>query len=138
MTWRAAHRRDSPLLAELNYQLIADERHRNHMTVPELERRMRSWLEEGYDAVIFEHDGQVAAYALYHSLPEEVHLRHFFVARHLRRQGIGREAFGILRDKIWPPSPRLTVSVLTENDGALKFWRAMGYKDYCLAMEILR
>src|ERR1700683_1441017 len=117
MTWRAAHRRDSRLLAELNSHLIADERHRNPMTVPELERRMRSWLEEGYDAVIFEHNGQVAAYALYHSEPEHTHLRHFFVARTPRRQGLGREAFGILRDKIWPSASRLTVSVLTENDG---------------------
>jgi GNAT superfamily N-acetyltransferase len=138
MTWRMAQRRDCRLLAELNHQLIADERHRNSMTVPELERRMRSWLEEGYDAVLFERDGEVAAYALYRADPEEVHLRHFFVARHLRRRGIGRTAFDLLRDQIWPRARRLTVSVLTQNEAAVKFWRAMGYKDYCLAMEITR
>lgn len=110
MTWRVAQRRDCRLLAELNHQLIADERHRNPMTVPELEKRMRSWLEEGYHAVLFERDGEVAAYALYRAEPEEVHLRHFFVARHLRRQGVGREAFDLLRDRIWPRAPRLTVS----------------------------
>jgi GNAT superfamily N-acetyltransferase len=138
MTWRVAQRRDCRLLAELNHQLIADERHRNTMAVLELEKRMRSWLEEGYEAVLFERDGEVAAYALYRAESEEVHLRHFFVARHLRRQGIGREAFGLLRDRIWPRAQRLTVSVLTHNDTAVKFWRAMGYKDYCLAMEIVR
>jgi GNAT superfamily N-acetyltransferase len=138
MTWRVAQRRDCRLLAELNHQLIADERHRNSMTVQELEKRMRSWLEEGYEAVLFERDGEVAAYALYHAEPEEVHLRHFFVARHLRRQGIGREAFDLLRDRIWPRAQRLTVSVLVHNDAAVKFWRVMGYKDYCLAMEIVR
>jgi GNAT superfamily N-acetyltransferase len=138
MTWRMAQKRDCRLLAELNHQLIEDERHRNTMTVVDLERRMRSWLQEGYDAVLFEHEGEVAAYALYRAETEEVHLRHFFVARHLRRQGIGREAFGLLRDQIWPRASRLTVSVLTQNDAAMKFWRAMGYKDYCLAMEILR
>jgi GNAT superfamily N-acetyltransferase len=138
MNWRLAQRRDCRLLAELNHQLIADERHRNSMTVQELERRMRSWLEEGYQAVLFERDGEVAAYALYRAEPEEVHLRHFFVARHLRRQGVGRQTFDLLRDHIWPRARRLTVSVLTHNDGAVKFWRAMGYKDYCLAMEILR
>ena len=138
MTWRAAQRRDCRLLAELNYQLIADERHRNAMGIPELERRMRGWLDEGYQAILFERDGEVVAYALYHAQPEEVHLRHFFVARHLRRKGIGRDAFSLLRDDIWPKARRLTVSVLTHNESAMKFWRAMGYKDYCLAMEIVR
>jgi GNAT superfamily N-acetyltransferase len=138
MTWRAAQRRDCRLLAELNFQLIADEHHRNSMNVQDLERRMRSWLQEGYDAVLFERGGEVAAYALYRIEPDEIHLRHFFVARDLRHQGLGREAFNLLRDRIWPRAPRLTVSVLTHNDAALNFWRAMGYKDYCLAMEILR
>jgi GNAT superfamily N-acetyltransferase len=138
MTWRTAQRRDCRLLAELNLQLIADERHRNSMGVPELERRMRSWLQEGYEAVLFERDGEVAAYALYNVQPDEIHLRHFFVARHLRRQGVGREAIELLRDRVWPLSPRLTVSVLTHNEAAVQFWRAMGYKDYCLAMEIVR
>ncbi|HEX3988940.1 MAG TPA: GNAT family N-acetyltransferase [Verrucomicrobiae bacterium] len=138
MTWRAAQRRDCRLLAEMNHQLIEDERHRNDMAVPELERRMKSWLEEGYQAILFERDGEIAAYALYHAQPEEVHLRHFFVARHLRRQGVGRAAFELLRNSIWPPARRLTVSVLCHNEGATKFWRAMGYKDYCLAMEIVK
>jgi GNAT superfamily N-acetyltransferase len=138
MTWRVAQRRDCRLLAELNFQLIADERHRNTMPVSELESRMKSWLQEGYEAVLFERDVDVAAYALYRAEPEEVHLRHFFVARHLRRQGVGREAFNLLRDRVWPRAPRLTVSVLTDNEAAVKFWRAMGYRDYCLAMEILR
>jgi|SRR5580658_4825606 GNAT superfamily N-acetyltransferase len=138
MTWRWAQKRDCRLLAEMNFQLIEDERHRNTMDVGDLERRMRSWLQEGYEAVIFEHDREPASYALYRAEAAEVHLRHFFVARHLRRRGIGREAFGLLRDHIWPRVPRLTVSVLTHNDAAMKFWRAMGYKDYCLAMEILR
>ncbi len=138
MTWRMAQRRDCRLLAELNHQLIADERHRNSMTVQDLERRMRSWLEEGYEAVLFERDGEVAGYGLYRVEPDEIHLRHFFVARHLRRRGIGREGFNLLRDHIWPRAQRLTVSVLTHNEAALNFWRAMGYKDYCLAMEIVR
>jgi GNAT superfamily N-acetyltransferase len=138
MTWRWAQKRDCRLLAEMNFQLIEDERHRNTMDVGDLERRMRSWLQEGYEAVLFERDGEVAAYALYNVQPDEIHLRHFFVARHLRRQGVGREAIELLRDRVWPLSPRLTVSVLTHNEAAVQFWRAMGYKDYCLAMEIVR
>lgn len=107
------------------------------MSVAQLETRLRHWLEEGYEAVLFEKDGETAAYALYRAQPEEVYLRHFFVARNRRRQGIGREAMGLLRGHIWPATQRLAVSVLVENQAAIRFWRAMGYKDYCLTMEIL-
>jgi predicted acetyltransferase len=137
MTWRMATKRDYRLLAELNHQLIADEGHRNKMNVAELEGRLRSWLEEGYEAVIFERDGEVAAYALFRAQVEEIYLRHFFVVRNRRREGIGREAIGLLRGRIWPPTRRLAVSVLVDNQAGLQFWRAVGYKDYCLTMEII-
>jgi GNAT superfamily N-acetyltransferase len=137
MNWRMATKRDCGLLAELNHQLIADERHRNRMSVPQLEARLRHWLEEGYEAAIFEKDGETAAYALYHAQPDEIYLRHFFVVRHRRRQGIGREAMGLLRERIWSGSRRLAVTVLAHNEGAIQFWRAMGYQDYCLTMEIV-
>jgi GNAT superfamily N-acetyltransferase len=136
MNWRLATKKDCRLLAELNHQLIADEGHRNPMTVPQLETRLRNWLEEGYEAALFEKNGQMAAYALYQTQPEEVYLRHFFVVRQRRRQGIGREAMRLLREHIWPRSRRLAVSVLVHNQGAVQFWRAMGYRDYCLTMEI--
>jgi predicted acetyltransferase len=136
MTWRLATKHDCLLLAELNHQLIADEGHRNPMTVAELQGRMRTWLEEAYEAVLFEVDGEVAAYALYRFQAGEIYLRHFFVVRHRRRQGIGRQAMGLLRGRIWPKAQRLTVSVLTHNEAGAKFWRAMGFRDYCLTMEI--
>jgi predicted acetyltransferase len=136
MTWRLANKRDCKLLAELNHQLIIDEGHRNQMTVQELEGRMRDWLDEAYEAVLFEDGGEVAAYALYRHQAGEIYLRHFFVVRHRRRQSIGRQAMELLRGRIWPKAQRLTVSVLTHNQAGLKFWRAMGYRDYCLTMEI--
>jgi predicted acetyltransferase len=136
MTWRLATRRDCRLLAELNHQLIIDEGHRNQMSVAELEVRMKEWLDEDYRAVLFEMGSQVVAYALYRSSAGETYLRHFFVVRGRRRQGVGRAAIGLLRNHIWPKTERLTVSVLTHNEAGLKFWREMGYRDYCLTMEI--
>jgi predicted acetyltransferase len=136
MTWRLATKRDCRLLAELNHQLIVDEGHHNQMTVSELEARMKEWLDEAYQAVLFELEGEVAAYALYRTQAGETYLRHFFVVRHRRRQGIGRQAMGLLRRDVWPKTQRFTVSVLTHNEPGLRFWRAMGYQDYCLTMEI--
>jgi predicted acetyltransferase len=137
MTFRRATLDDCALLAELNHQLIRDEGHRNKMTVPELERRMKGWLASEYAAVLFENDGEAVAYALYREQAEEIYLRQLFVVRNQRRKGIGKEAFKILRSKIWPKNKRLTVEVLVENEAAVAFWRAAGYQDYCLTLEIL-
>ncbi|HLX94990.1 MAG TPA: GNAT family N-acetyltransferase [Verrucomicrobiae bacterium] len=137
MTLRRATLRDGALLAELNYQLIRDEGHRNPMTVPELEQRMKRWLASEYAGVIFEETGEVVAYALYREQPDEVYLRQLFVVRNRRRQGKGRRAMEILRTQIWPMHKRLTVEVLVRNEAAVAFWRSVGYRDYSLALEIL-
>src|SRR5580704_12658770 len=115
MNFRCATLNDCALLAEMNHQLIRDEGHRNKMTVPQLEQRMKGWLATDYVAVIFEKGGEVVAHALYRDDPEELYLRQLFVVRNRRRQGIGRAAMEILRTQIWPKNKRLTVSVLVHN-----------------------
>jgi len=135
--WRRAGPKDVPLLAALNHQLIQDERHRNPMTVPQLEERMRNWLHENYTAMIFEDASGVVAYALYREQPEEIYLRHFFVVRHRRRQGLGRRAIHLLFTDVWPTNKRLTVNVLTANTSGIAFWRSVGFVDYCLTLEIV-
>jgi predicted acetyltransferase len=137
MHFRRATLNDCALLAELNHQLIRDEGHRNKMTVPELEQRMNAWLSSEYAAVLFEDDAETVAYALYREQPEEIYLRQLFVVRNRRRQGLGRTAVEILRSKIWPKNKRLTVDVLVQNTAAIAFWRSVGYRDYCLTLEIL-
>lgn len=137
MNFRRAAANDCALLAELNHQLIRDEGHRNPMTVPELEERMKGWLASDYAAVIFEDGGELVAYALFREEPKEIYFRQLFIVRHRRRRGIGREAVEILRSQIWPKNKRLTVEVLVQNSAAIAFWRAAGYKDYCLTLEIM-
>jgi hypothetical protein len=57
LSFRFATLADCHALAELNHQLIRDEGHRNPMTVPEVDQRMRSWLAGEYRAVLFEAEG---------------------------------------------------------------------------------
>jgi ribosomal protein S18 acetylase RimI-like enzyme len=137
VNFRRATVDDCALLAELNHQLIRDEGHRNKMTVPELEQRMKGWLASEYAAVIFEDKDEVVAYALYREEPEELYLRQLFVARNRRRQGIGRAAMDILGTQLWTKNKRLTVSVLVQSSAAVAFWRAMGYQDYSLTLEMM-
>ena len=137
MKFRRATLEDCALLAELNHQLIRAEGHRNRMTVPELEQRMKGWLASEYAAVLFENSGEIVAYALYREQPKEIYLRQLFVVPNCRRKGIGRKAVKTLRTKVWPKNKRLTVDVLVRNEAAVAFWRAVGYKDYCLTLEML-
>lgn len=134
---RFATETDLDLLAKWNYQLIRDEGHRNPMTVPELRERMKRWLATDYVAVVFLSDGKPMAYALYRESPEEVYLRQFFVRRDKRRMGFGQRAITILRKDIWSSQKQLTVEVLCQNTVSIQFWRAMGYKDYCLTLEMM-
>lgn len=138
LTWRQATRADCNLLGRLNRQLIEDEGHRNAMTELELARRMRLWLTRGgYTGLLFFEDDDMVAYALYREGPDEIYLRHLFVMRGRRRQGIGRQAMRTLREGIWPPGKRLTVEVLWTNAAAIAFWKAMGYREYSLCLEIM-
>jgi ribosomal protein S18 acetylase RimI-like enzyme len=137
MKYRIATLDDCRLLAGMNQQLLQDERHRNRfMTLPQLEERMSGFLSGEYRGFIFEEDGDIVAYALYREQPDEIYLRQLFVPRDRRRRGYGRSAMEILRSDIWPKNKRLTVDVLLHNTEAIAFWRAVGYKDYLLGLEI--
>lgn len=137
MRYHLANGSDLALLAEWNLQLIQDEGHRNPMTVAELKERMRGWLADEYRAVVFERGEKPVAYALFREAESEICLRQLFVSRDHRRQGVGRGAVAILRNRVWPPTKRLTVEVLTGNAAAAAFWRSVGFRDYSLMLEIL-
>jgi predicted acetyltransferase len=137
MNYRIATQDDAGELAKMNRQLIADEGHRNPMTDAQLEERMRGWIKSGeYEAAVFEEGGQTTGYALWRREPEHVYLRQFFVGREWRRRGLGREAIHWLRAHAWKDARRLRVEVLVGNTAAIEFWRAVGYRDYALTLEV--
>jgi GNAT superfamily N-acetyltransferase len=140
LQYRPATLADVRLLAEMNAALIRDEAHRNRMTVEQLAERMAGFLTTGYEAVIFERQDPGAAagvgYALFQREPEWVYLRQFYVRPECRRRGIGRAALAWLRANAWADSPRVRIEVLTGNSAGIAFWRAVGFADYCLTMEL--
>jgi GNAT superfamily N-acetyltransferase len=135
---RVATAADLPTLARMNQQLIEDEGHRNPMNLAQLETRMRSMLEGDYTATLFEWESQLVAYALWREEPDWVYMRKFFVARDYRRRGIGSQAVRRLTGEIWPPGKRIRVDVLIGNQPALEFWRAAGFVDYLITLEMER
>ncbi|HJZ60219.1 MAG TPA: GNAT family N-acetyltransferase [Gemmataceae bacterium] len=135
MEYRFATAADVPALAAMNWQLIRDEGHRNRMTLPELESRMAEWIAGEYRAVLFEDTREAVGYALFRPEPEYVYLRQLFVRPEHRRRGVGRDALAWLRRHAWADAPRVRIDVLVGNAGAFAFWRAVGFRDYCLTME---
>jgi GNAT superfamily N-acetyltransferase len=128
---------DLELLGSLNQQLIEDEGHRNALSLSQLRERMRGWITVEYTAMLFEYKGEVVGYALYRDEPGLIYLRQFFVRRDRRRKNMGRKAFELLRKQIWPAGKRITVEVLIANEPAVSFWKAVGFKEYALTLEIL-
>ncbi|MCI0492891.1 MAG: GNAT family N-acetyltransferase [Planctomycetes bacterium] len=135
MNYRFAVPSDAALLAPLNQQLIRDEGHRNAMNLAQLTERMAGWLRGEYQAVVFEESLSPVGFALFRHDPECVLLRQFFVVQERRRQGIGRNALVWLWRNAWPGAPRLRIEVLVANAAGRKFWRSVGFHEYCVTME---
>ena len=133
---RLASLDDVPLLAELNRQLIEDERAANAMSLAELEARMRAWLEGEYRAALFDVAGETVAYALFRPSDDGIYVRQFFVSRSQRRKGHGRRAIRLLREQMLSTGQTLELDVLVHNDGGLAFWRALGFREHALSFRI--
>ena len=140
MKYRIATKKDISVLAAMNRQLTEDENHRNRFKSDQwFKERIERFLRGEYQAVLFEKNHMIIAYALYRNHPDHddtILLRQIFVDRDHRRQGVGREVMGVLNQEIWPRDKRLTVEVLSHNSIARKFYESVGYKEYCLELEI--
>ncbi len=136
LEYKFATQEDVLLLAEMNQQLIRDEGHRNKMTLPQLQERMSGWLQGEYAAVILSEGTETVGYALYRKDPEWIYLRQLFVKAEMRRKGIGREAISWLKKNAWKETKIIRVEVLVGNPKGMSFWKAVGFKDYCITMEM--
>ena len=96
---------------------------------------MLDWLGGEYEAVLFEDDHGIAGYALFKREPEAVYLRQFYVEPERRRAGIGTAATQWLLANRWNDAPRVRLEVLITNAAAARFWRSLGFVDYCVTME---
>ena len=138
LRYRFATPDDAALLARLNAQLVAEGADFGPTEPAWLEQRMRGWLSSGRDrAVLFEDQrGRLVAYALYEEQAQEIYLRQFLVRNAARHSGIGRQAFELLRSKIWSAHKRLTLEVLSSNRAGYRFWRSLGYRNCAVTLEI--
>lgn len=112
-------------LAELNKQLIEDEKSDNNMNLAELEARMRIFLEKDYCAYFFIKDVYVIGYALVNINANPLYLRQFLIERAYRRKHLGKKAVDLLIQELKVDS--LDIEVLSWNEVGMKFWENCGF-----------
>ena len=125
---------DIPHLAEMNKRLIEDEGHPNPMTVPALVDRMAGWLAGGYTAYVLRQDSEIVAYALIRDDGDTWYIRHLYVERNCRRQGLATQLLDWLLENVCTGKP-VRLDVLAHNTGAIAFYEAYGFQVGCLRME---
>lgn len=128
---------DTELLAQLNKQLIEDEKSDNPMTLEELEYRMERFITTEYDAYFFVEDedsgfdknkdscGEILGYALIKNSSNPLYLRQFFIKREYRKKHLGTKAFQLLKEHLEVDT--LDIEVLSWNEAAMKFWQSLGF-----------
>ncbi len=121
-------------LAELNRQLIEDERHPNPMTPTELAERMVRWMDEGYTCHVARDGGTIAGYCLFRDDGKHYYLRQLFVARGHRRRGIATALMDWMYANVWSGKP-VRLDVFAENEEAVAFYRSYGFRVAVLRME---
>ena len=120
----------------MNERLIRDEGHRSGLTRQSLEPRMSRWLAGDYRAAIFSVDGEPVGYALWKPGSDHVYLRQFYVEPAFRRKGCGKAGIKWLINNVWGEFALVRLEVLVGNDAGWRFWRSIGFEDYCVTMEL--
>lgn len=124
---------DCSQLAAMNKMLIEDEGNDNPMDACQLTERMDGFLNGEYRAWFYATEDRIAGYALVRMDARPLYLRQFFIARDLRHMGHGRTFFGELMAELGEQA--IDVEVLSWNERALAFWRAMGFEPRSVAMR---
>lgn len=128
---------DVDLLAQLNRQLDEDEPYAYPQPLPALAERMRRWIDSGeYEVLLFRSGDQLIGYAVWRAEDFDSYLRHFFICRDRRGQGWGRAAVRLLCRDVFPKDRPVKLDTAVGNKRGIAFWRAMGFQDFNLGMEL--
>jgi len=139
---RKATINDITALAEMNQQLIQDERSLNTINVRQLELRMQTWLDGSWSAIMIYKNADLIGYLMYQQREDDyypdqrvIFVRQFFVQRAYRRRGIGRQAFEQITEQFFPSDAKVRLDVLATNAEALSFWEDLGFTQYAMSLH---
>ena len=121
-------------LADLNRQLLEDERHPESMTRAELAARMASWLREDHTCYVARRAGVTVGYCLFRDAGRYFYLRQLFIARSHRRRGLATALLDWMYAHVWDGKP-VRLDVFAHNEQAVAFYQAYGFRVAVLRME---
>jgi len=124
---------DITLLAEMNKQLIEDEKSNNPIDIIQLQNRMADFLRNGYRAFFFTVNKEVVGYALCDMTKEPKYLRQFLIKREERRKHYGQDAFNVLLKNI--DVKEIEIDVLKWNEAGIRFWEKIGFVEQWKRMK---
>ena len=128
---------EADLLAALNVQLDEDEPYPHRLPLSALTQRMARWIESGeYHVLLFRRGERIAGYAVWRLEDRGAYLRHFFICRDQRRQGLGRAAMQLLRRDQFPNDRPIQIETAISNKAGIAFWHTLGFEDFGLSMEL--
>ena len=142
---RGAEEEDVPSLAVMNGRLVEDQGSENTWSPEEYEQRFTKWLETDewqVDVILLEDD--VIGYAVcqlrgdyYNPQKPVIYVRHYYIDRSHRGQGLGKVAFRKLIDERFPSRyEAIELDVIAENEGGMKFWSSLGFGPYFTCMKL--
>lgn len=132
-----ATRAETPLVTELNRQLDEDEPHPHPLPLSALTERMARWIQTGeYEVLLLRRGERVVGYAVWRPEDRGTYMRHFFICRDQRNQGWGRAAMQLLCRDVFPKDRPIQIEAAIGNKAAIAFWRAIGFQDFGLSMEL--
>jgi len=120
-------------LAEMNQQLIEDEKAETNLNMQQLEERMKEFISSEYRAFIFYENKKIIGYALCNMFKKPVYLRQFFICRGERRKGYGKQAFNELLDYL--NIREIDIDVYAWNKTGVAFWKSLGFEKRCYSMR---
>ncbi|WP_379134061.1 GNAT family N-acetyltransferase [Paenibacillus sp. sgz500958] len=140
---QSARNSDLQILAEMNKQLIEDEKSSNPMGIKELEGRMREFLENAWGIDLILKESKIIGYTLYKYQEDlfnrdekQVYIRQYFIRREYRNMGYGIAGIELLKKTRFKDVEKIEIDVLETNPEGKRFWDSAGFKPYYTNMRM--
>jgi ribosomal protein S18 acetylase RimI-like enzyme len=80
-------------------------------------------------------ENEILGYCLFRDDKEYIYIRQLYVEKNKRKMGLGKACIQWLKSNLWIDRT-IRMDVLSNNKDGIEFWRKMGFKDYCITMEM--
>lgn len=136
LSYTRADENDVAVLARLTSALLDDQRIAVDLDQEELENRIRGYLADGYQAVLFTWGDRAVGFCLYRLNPKYANIRHFYVDESVGKKLNASDAFSMLRNNELGEYASIRVDVPESAKERLQLWQSMGFRPRSIRLEL--